>query len=152
MSNPIIFLDIDGVLVTQNSINRFKNSHTFDPNCVDVLNWFISQTNADIVISSDWRLFMTLRGMDYGFKQMGIVGRVIGFTPDFSNDNKSRIDEINSVIDDAKIDRFVVIDDYPFTTNDFRLRNSMWVVNTNFNTGLNDRNMLSFIIRRIIGI
>lgn len=59
--NPILFLDIDGVLNSPMSkqtqfINSWKE--LLDPLNIIWLNKIVEQTNCDIVISSAWRKFM----------------------------------------------------------------------------------------------
>jgi hypothetical protein len=52
----VIFLDIDGVLVSHNSLKQHRPLLSkADPACVDVLNALIKWTGAQIVISSSWR-------------------------------------------------------------------------------------------------
>lgn len=61
----IIFLDIDGVLVTQSHLESLVAEgktihdhfgHLFDPKCVENLRKILEATGAKIVLSSAWRL------------------------------------------------------------------------------------------------
>lgn len=55
---PLIFLDIDGVLVTQRMLilrHPLWHYNRFDPPCVSQLNRIIAETGAEIVVSSSWR-------------------------------------------------------------------------------------------------
>ena len=58
MSDAVIFLDIDGVLNNFASIERYED--TLDPDCVAVLNGIIAASQAEVVISSTWRLHYPL--------------------------------------------------------------------------------------------
>lgn len=95
----IIFLDIDGVLVTQESLAKGtreereylkrtgqvmrdveRYSRIVHPPCVEVLNQIIEETGAKIVISSAWRIHRTcaeLREVMTAFRVVGakIVGK-----------------------------------------------------------------------------
>ena len=80
----IIFLDIDGVL---NSESYFKNkiAGVIDPECVRRLNRIIKETDADIVISSSWKLSPS--SVYAEFNDVGIEGNIIGMTPNFIFDS-----------------------------------------------------------------
>lgn len=51
----VVFLDIDGVL---NSAKT--NFHRIDPELVSHLNWLLDQSGAKVVVSSTWRMFVTM--------------------------------------------------------------------------------------------
>ncbi len=62
--NPIVFLDIDGVLNNQKSLSEAlmgnhpagnKPFYTMDPDCVDILWGLVTLFDARIVITSTWR-------------------------------------------------------------------------------------------------
>ena len=82
----VIFLDIDGVLVTRNSIKyQYLNfpddtNIRFSKNAVRNLNKLIRLTKAKIVISSTWRLFHSLEELQNIFKKQGITGEIISTT------------------------------------------------------------------------
>lgn len=87
---PILFLDIDGVLVTLRHIQVIKarggNSHSgtkarFDPECVGLFNELLRRADPDIVISSSWRIIVELPEIRSHFEAEGIVAaRIIGAT------------------------------------------------------------------------
>jgi hydroxymethylpyrimidine pyrophosphatase-like HAD family hydrolase len=66
----LIFLDIDGVLVTTNSLIPSDKyfGHTFDKNCVQNLIEILDATGAKVVISSSWREGRTLSQLQSIFK------------------------------------------------------------------------------------
>ncbi len=56
--NNIILLDIDGVLATEESAHQPNHelfAYPFDKECVIVFNEVLKETDAEIVLSSDWR-------------------------------------------------------------------------------------------------
>ena len=89
----IIFLDIDGVL------NRTDTRDTrvvteqeplpipIEPACMARLCRLIAETGAKVVISSSWRLFARWQDLGPALVRHGLVGDVIGETPDLANDD-----------------------------------------------------------------
>lgn len=109
----LIFLDIDGVLVTTNSMIPSDKyfGHTFDKTCVQNLIQILNVTGAKIVISSSWREGRSLAQLQSIFKANGIEECVIGVTPSF-NDGTNRGMEIKEYLESCHgIDCFVIIDD-----------------------------------------
>jgi len=82
----VIFLDIDGVLVTRNSIKyqhiNFPDESAlmFSRKAVRNLNKLIKITNAKIVISSTWRLLHSLDKLRKIFNEQNIIGEIISTT------------------------------------------------------------------------
>lgn len=119
----IIFLDFDGVLVTgrcqmqlreTNGTLRDEHGALFDPECVKLLKDVIDATDADIVVSSTWKMEMSLEGILRMWSDRVLPGRVIGVTPDI--DPIHRGDEIVAWLDACGEDcRYAIIDDTPFT-------------------------------------
>jgi len=72
----IIFLDIDGVLVT----TKTARTNTAAPACIEVLNKIIADTGASIVISSSWKHY-GLPWLRDKLNEWGVVGSVIDLTP-----------------------------------------------------------------------
>jgi hypothetical protein len=109
----LIFLDIDGVLVTTNSLIPSDKyfGHTFDKTCVRNLIEILNATGAKVVISSSWREGRTLAQLQSIFKSNGIEDCIIGLTPSF-NDETVRGTEIKAYLDSCNgLDCFVIIDD-----------------------------------------
>ena len=82
MKNSVIYLDIDGVLATdkQYSIKKTSksylsefNCYPYDAKCVKIFNDILEETDAEIILSSDWSLYYTLKQMDEIFKINGII-------------------------------------------------------------------------------
>jgi hypothetical protein len=138
---PIIFLDIDGVMVTRDCfVNpEPKNSHhrMFDGRCVRALQRIIEAVpDVRIVVSSTWRLgsaemFDRLR--DH-IALHGITAPVCGRTPDFRGQERGT--EISHWLQHHKrIERFAILDD----ENDMGDELLPRLVQTDFENGLTDQ-------------
>jgi len=101
----VIFLDNDGVICLANNWgSRLKKQEkwggkklsmsnkeipleyrfdNFDQKAVKVLNEILEETGAEIVVSSDWRLYATLEELGDYYQSQGIIKRPIGFTEVF---------------------------------------------------------------------
>ena len=108
----VIFLDNDGVIcLASNWGSRYKKrkqTYTednpmsmdieppveyrfddFDTKAIDVLNSILTETGAEIVVSSDWKLHATLEELGDYYISQGIIKRPIAVTPnlaDFDSD------------------------------------------------------------------
>lgn len=90
----ILFLDIDGVLnhpgtYAQGAPWRREAGQVrvpIAPECMAQLNRLVARTGAQIVISSSWRLFAPWQDLGRALARAGLVGQVIGQTPDLIND------------------------------------------------------------------
>lgn len=123
----IIFLDIDGVLRTHESdlawskeLNepvRRGTNRLFSKKAVDNLNEVIFLTKAKIVVTSSWRLKLSLEQLKKVFKERGVEGEVIAKTSSDYIDNDYFIPignrglEIRQWLQDNHYSKFVVIDD-----------------------------------------
>jgi hypothetical protein len=81
----IIFLDIDGVMSTAQCWGKGSDNewgaYMFDPKCVKVLNEILKETDADIILSSDWKHHYTLHEMKCIFTHNKVIKGPVGFTP-----------------------------------------------------------------------
>jgi len=81
----IIFLDIDGVLNSVESMQKnhgkIKFSDIPDKKHIDCLNHIIEKTNAKVVISSTWRTGISSIYMWRFLSVLGFNGDIIGSTP-----------------------------------------------------------------------
>jgi len=117
----VIFLDIDGVLVTRNSIKyQYLNfpddtSIRFSKNAVRNLNKLIHLTKAKIVISSTWRLFHSLEELQNIFKKQGIEGKIISTTSIERAPVEEDIPRGQKIADwlaqHPEVEKYVIIDD-----------------------------------------
>ncbi|MFC1550692.1 HAD domain-containing protein [Candidatus Neomarinimicrobiota bacterium] len=117
----IIFLDIDGVLVTRNSV-KYQFLHQpqsdkirFSRRAVNNLNKLIKKTSAKIVITSTWRLLYTLDELIVKFKEQEIKGEIISTTSIIHHaveDDIPRGEKIADwLADRSDVDQYVIIDD-----------------------------------------
>jgi hypothetical protein len=124
MDKPIIFLDIDGVLATVKQYNISPNGkswlrkydvYPFDKKCVKVLNTILEKTDADMIISSDWRINYSMDELCDIFTINGIIKTPVGSTPIYptsmSNYEKNRSGEILECVRVNKIEHWIAIDD-----------------------------------------
>ena len=58
-------------------MSRFDN---FNKKAIKVLNDILKKTDAEIVVSSDWRTFATLEELGTYYTEQGIIKKPIGFT------------------------------------------------------------------------
>ena len=126
----IIFLDIDGVLATDREfiMNRTKFRkknpeamelnipYPFNKGCVKIFNEILTETDAKIVLSSDWRLHWNLEQLDKIFKFNGVIKSPEATTA-FSKWKMSssleldRVMQIKNYINYGEIENWVAIDD-----------------------------------------
>lgn len=124
-----IFLDIDGVLATHKEFMRIRHSfhkkynnakelnipYPFNSGCVKILNEILDETNAQIILSSDWRNHWNLEELDKIFKFNGVIKSPIDVTGNhpvsFGNLEKNRINEIKKYYEKHDVGSYVIIDD-----------------------------------------
>ena len=99
----VLFLDHDGVVCLNKNfgtrfkkgdpklsqdmrekdiLNRFDN---FDEKSLKVLNEIITETNCEIVVSSDWKRWATVEEMGVYYEHHGIIKKPFDFTPSLSD-------------------------------------------------------------------
>jgi hypothetical protein len=126
-NRPIIFLDIDGVLavdITKYRETKWGDIYPFNLKCCLVFNKIIEETNAQVVLSTDWALKFSLADMREIFDWNAIVCDIIDKTPDnpmykeadtLEFMSGARITEINQWLTDNNwTGKWVCIDDLPF--------------------------------------
>jgi hypothetical protein len=82
--SPIVFLDVDGVVLCERAYQRGRNAAgrlTPEPSCIAALNRITDAADAQIVVSSAWRMFgeERIREILVGW---GVTAPIIGITPD----------------------------------------------------------------------
>ncbi|MCA0388505.1 MAG: hypothetical protein LCH52_08420 [Bacteroidetes bacterium] len=119
----LIFLDFDGVLVTNSSLliyNTFKSIgfsptslfRLIDGESMKNLNELIDKTKAKIVITSQWRRTMSLGEIKGVLVMAGFkYGDMILNTNDFFADERDRGDEIANFLAIDELEKFIIIDD-----------------------------------------
>jgi hypothetical protein len=73
--NPEVLNDIDAPVDV-----RFDD---FDKKAIKVLNKVLEETGAELVVSSDWRLYATLEEIGEYYESKGIIKKPIGFTKQY---------------------------------------------------------------------
>lgn len=127
----IIFLDIDGVLNSDNWFQTLEDrgesleslESDFDPEAVKNLQHIIDKTGAKIVLSSCWRLTKTVEELQKLFNKIGLICDVIGKTERLKgNFDIPRGSEIRKYLRDnfhfppydfqeTKLENYIIIDD-----------------------------------------
>lgn len=130
----IIFLDIDGVLNSDEYFNnRVKEglNHPlteFDPLAVARLNKILEETDAKIVVSSDWRW---TNNLDTIFEEVGIKGKIYDRT---GYRFGIRDEEVEDWLEKHNVVDYVIIDDQ----HNFNKERKQHFFRTKYNDGLTD--------------
>jgi len=111
----LVFLDIDGVLVTLDSLHNGESGlrASFDVEAVENFNVLISQSGAKVVVSSDWRIGKDVATLQEMLDVRGVKCEVIGLTPWLPME-KSRGWEIRAWLQEYTLtlrEDFIIIDD-----------------------------------------
>lgn len=84
-SDKVIFLDVDGVLNSLPFVRSVKGRESLlshlDPRAVRVFADLVHATGAEVVLSSSWRIIVSLQQMAAWLRERGFTGRLIGATP-----------------------------------------------------------------------
>lgn len=105
----VIFLDVDGVL------NRGKQMEKVEDDKIELLNQIVKATNAEIVLSSDWRYWLNTNDEDVMLlkRKLSSVGiEIMSSTPITKHGYRGA--EICQWINEwtgEGIERFVILDD-----------------------------------------
>lgn len=142
----LIFLDFDGVINTEKHIyERHRKREniletSFDPNAMKYLKEIVDKTEAEIVVTSTWRLGRFLKTgrweeVEDEFRKYDLPD-FEGYTPDI--DNAIRGDEIQKWLDTEgrklEVNSFVIIDD----DNDMGIYTETNLVQTDRYYGIRD--------------
>lgn len=87
VKDAVIFLDIDGVLISASTMAR----RIADPTCVRNLNILTEATGARVVVSSTWRRFGLARVVYTLNTCWGVVAPIIGATPELDTQASSGV-------------------------------------------------------------
>ena len=90
VATRIVFLDIDGVLNSEQSRDEFGSLVEFSKKAVANLNEILSSTDALLVISSSWRIDWTLEEISRHLANQGVASpKIVGKTPDLADQPKA---------------------------------------------------------------
>jgi hypothetical protein len=124
----VLILDIDGVLALEAQWGKDKytpcgvESYHFSDYCVKILNQILQETEAEIILSSDWKLFYDLPALKCLFRHFGVNGAPVALTPNLEIEKKKmsevigarkRAEEIKSWLGHNEEVKFVIVDDLP---------------------------------------
>jgi len=109
MNNPILFLDLDGVITDLSFFNEAKES---------LIHIIKNVPNIQIVITSDWRIGSAKEDLvtyfnDYFSPQLNVGDYISGLTSIYKpiGETKTRVKEVIEYINEHNIIRYAVIDD-----------------------------------------
>jgi hypothetical protein len=120
ITGPVLFLDIDGVMNTTNSILRHKSNRVFTDESICCLQTIVAETGCSIVISSTWREDQQWKILPGVFSRNGLSGvlaRIIDRTPILAPvDGPTREDEIDCWLStNSYVGPYAILDDIAFT-------------------------------------
>lgn len=138
MRKKIIFIDVDGPLawgtwedgevkINENTSNEFTIPYAWDKADCEALTKICEATNAELVLSSDWKKHFTLKQMSDVFIEYGIYARLIDITTHQSlwmrmsrpSPDWERAAQIVKWVKDNKISNWIAIDDLNLS-NEFK--------------------------------
>jgi len=120
-----IYLDLDGVLSLGSEIHpkltEWGYVHRFNAKAVQMFNEVLEVTNADIIISSDWKQHYSLESLQGIFKWQKVIKVPIDITPSLKFTSmqlleENRAKEILEHVDKFKPGFWVAIDDLDLRT------------------------------------
>lgn len=130
MRKKIIFIDVDGPLawgtwmdgkvkINENTSAEFTIPYAWDKADSEALAEICDKTNAELVLSSDWKMHFTLKQMSDIFIEYGVYAKLIDITTHQSLWNKLSMPDLEYVraaqivkwAKDNKISNWIAIDD-----------------------------------------
>ena len=151
----IIFLDFDGVMVTDRHQSQLTASGNplrddsgaiFDPVRVKFLQEIIDATGACIVVTSTWKITLGLDGIQQMWEARNLPGKVVGVTPDI--DPIHRGNEIEAwIAANPGAVRYAILDDCPIL-DFFREEQLLHLFKVDERTGL-DNDTVKLVIEHL---
>ena len=130
MRKKIIFIDVDGplawstwddghVFINEDASNEFSIPYAWVKEDCEALQKICSETNADLVVSSDWKMHFSFLQLKQIFLHYGITARILDITTHQNLWNKmsrtslehERALQIAKWAKDNKISNWIAIDD-----------------------------------------
>jgi DNA-binding LacI/PurR family transcriptional regulator len=115
ITDAIVFLDIDGVLIPYDLTAHGSSRAVFSGSAISALNRITDQTGAKIIISSTWRYYHNLDALRRILAQEGVTGEIVdALHTDYPADQapSSRGEEINHwLLEKHYKGPFVILDD-----------------------------------------
>lgn len=138
--NKILFLDIDGVLVTtfprtQPDVMDEDGYSKFNSECLfNFKSLLKSYPDLRIIVTSSRRIGKSLERLEEIFAYRGIENRIIAKIPDPSEKILDRATEIKVYIEEKGIEDFIIIDDDESLLN-LEARHQKYLLKTNYRSG-----------------
>jgi hypothetical protein len=109
MKKHVIFLDIDGVLVSYADLKLIDEyGQQFVPSAVDALNKLIECLDSDVCISSSWRVGSSVEELQHIMDIRGVKCKIVGMTPHFG---ERGLEILAWLEKHPEYEKFLVIDD-----------------------------------------
>lgn len=105
----LLFLDIDGVMNSNDGNLDNTKLYPFSSSCVDVLNEILSAHKLRIILTSSWRNVFDAEKQCQVFKENGVNQIPVGQTKDIGYKHRSK--EIKEYLKNKKVESFVILDD-----------------------------------------
>lgn len=133
----------------QNSINLPIDCRLddFDKKSIKVINEILEETDCEVVVSSDWKRYATLKELQSYYKNQGIIKSPIDVTPDISDfdENTYELFSYKNWIDRIRVleikewmsrnqfnfDKWVAVDDLNIGLDIKGLKNFIYITNQN---------------------
>lgn len=150
-----IYLDIDGVLSLGSEIHpkltEWGYVHRFNARAVQMFNEVLEVTNADIIISSDWKHHYSLESLQGIFQWQKVIRVPIDITPSLKFTSmqlleENRAKEILEHVDKFKPGFWVAIDDLDLRT---WINDKHFVFCTRFMEGIKQTGKKNEIINKL---
>lgn len=151
-----IYLDIDGVLCLGSEIHpkltKWGYVHRFNAKAVKILNEIIKETEADLIISSDWKDHYSLKDLQEIFEWQKVIKVPIDVTSSLPYKTlqlleENRAKEILQHINIHKPRFWVAIDDLDLT---FWLNKAHFVLTPRFMEGIKQTGKKNEIINKLL--
>lgn len=107
---PVIFLDIDGVLNTLETVKEL--SLPLQASSIAALNELIEKSGARVVISSSWRCYYDLAKIEEILNSYGFVGEIVGQTPVLRGAERGEEIKTWLQVHGEGVGAFVILDDH----------------------------------------
>jgi len=150
-----IYLDLDGVLSLGSEIHpkltEWGYVHRFNAKAVQMFNEVLEVTNADIIISSDWKQHYSLESLQGIFKWQKVIKVPIDITPSLKFTSmqlleENRAKEILEHVDKFKPGFWVAIDDLDLRT---WINDKHFVLCPRFMEGIKQTGKMNEIINKL---
>jgi hypothetical protein len=144
MKQPILILDLDGVLITTPSWKpdtiAADGYSDFNKNCVAQLNKLLRTYSFEIWLSSSRRKGQSKEFLNTVFASRGILTPITGFLP-MHSDRKSRKEEVELFLQEKQLVNFLILDDDK-SLNDLESSAKSRLVLTRYLKGFDEEKLL----------